>query len=226
MKTDKIKVGLLVEDLDVYPRESIDSTHVAHIADAIDAGNALPPVIACRKSKRIVDGFHRCRGFRRLFGDDYDVDVVWRDYKTEAELFADAMRLNSAHGNNITPHDRTRCILIGERLGIPENEIADALRITVDRLENIRMTRIGKRRATASNPSGEEVPLKYPVRHMAGQTLTAAQAKVMPDLGGNQQAFYANQLIKLIDAKLLDVNNERLMVRLEELHERLHGVLA
>jgi len=226
MKAEKIKVGLLVEDLDVYPRESIDSTHVAHIVDAVEAGESLPPVIACRQSKRIADGFHRCRAYRRLFGDDYEVAVIWRDYKTDADLFADAMRLNSAHGNNITPHDRTRCILIGERLGIPTDQIAEALRITVDRLENIRVTRIGKRRATAANPGGEEVVLKYPVRHMAGQMLTAAQVDVMPDLGGNQQTFYANQLIKLIDAKLLDTGNEKLMERLQELHERLHAVLA
>ena len=225
MKTSKVKVGLLVEDLDVYPRESIDSTHVGHIADAIESGAELPPVIADRKSKRTVDGFHRCRAYRRLFGDDYECAVVWRDYKTEAELFADAMRLNSAHGNNITPHDRTRCILIGEKLGMVAEDIADALHITVDRLENIKETRLGKRRATAVSPQGDDMPLKYPVRHMAGKTLTAPQVKIMPDLGGNQQAFYANQLVKLIDAKLLDTDNERLMDRLAVLHEKLHDVL-
>ena len=221
MKTQKIEVGLLIEDLDVYPRESIDSTHVGHIVDAIESGAALPPVVADAKSKRIVDGFHRCRGYRRLFGDDYEVDALLIEYADEAELFADAMRRNSAHGNNITPHDRTRCILIGERLGLDDDAIADALHMTVDRLANIRVTRIGKRRATATNPDGADVPLKYPVRHMAGQTLTAAQAKVMPDLGGNQQSFYANQLIKLIDSKLLDVGNEKLMERLAVLRDKL-----
>jgi len=221
VKTQKIKVGLLIEDLDVYPRESIDSTHVGHIVDAIESGATLPPVVADANSKRIVDGFHRCRGYRRLFGDDYEVDVLLVEYADEAELFADAMRRNSAHGNNVTPYDRTRCILIGERLGLDDDSIAAALNITVDRLANIRLTRIGKRRATATNPDGADVPLKQPVRHMAGQTLTAAQAKVMPDLGGNQQAFYANQLIKLIDAKLLDVNNEKLMERLAVLRDKL-----
>ena len=110
----------------------------------------MPPIIADRKTKRIVDGFHRGRAYRRLFGDGYECEVVWRDYASEADLFGDAMRMNSAHGNNITPHDRTRCILIGERLGMDEGDIADALHITIDRLENIRLTRIGKRRSTAA----------------------------------------------------------------------------
>ena len=225
MKTSKVKVGLLVEDLDVYPRESIDSTHVGHIADAIESGAELPPVIADRKSKRTVDGFHRCRAYRRLFGDDYECAVVWRDYKGEAELFADAMRLNSAHGNNITPHDRTRCILIGEKLGMVAEDIADALHITVDRLKNIRLTRLGKRRATAVEPSGEPVVLKRGQEHFAGKTMTQNQINAQKPLIGMPQISMVNQVITLIDGKLLDTDNERLMDRLAVLHEKLHDVL-
>ena len=221
----KIKIGLLVEDLDVYPRESIDTTHVGHIADAVESGAVLPPIVADSKSKRIVDGFHRRRAYMRLYGDDYETNVTLVTYKSEADLFADAVARNACHGNNITPHDRTRCLLIAGRLGIADCDIARALNITVDRVNEIRATRLGKRRASAVSVDGDDVPLKYPARHMAGQTLTAAQVKVMPDLGGNQQAFYANQLIKLIETRLLDMTNERLIERLKVLREMLDGIL-
>ena len=219
-----IKLGMLVEDLDVYPRASVDSTHVGHIADAIEAGATLPPVIADSRSKRIVDGFHRCRAYRRMFGDDYDMPVVLREYETEADLFADAVRLNSAHGNNITTSDRVRCILIAERIGLADGDLCEALNITVDRLEGLRVGRIGRRRAAAVDPDGGQVALKYPVRHMAGQRLTAAQVNAMPRLGGNQQVFYVNQLIRLIDSKLLDTGNEKLMERLEVLRGKLGNI--
>lgn len=221
----KIAVGLLIEDLDVYPRERIDSTHVSHIADAIEAGVDLPPIVADEDSKRITDGFHRARALKRVYGEDYKATVQLVKYASEADLFADAVRLNSAHGNNITQHDRVRCMLIGERLGIAEPEMAAALNITTERMNRIKVTRIGRRRATAVDPSGEQVALKYPVRHMAGTVLTAKQAGIMPDLGGNQQTFYVNQLIKLISCNMLDTGNERLIERLGVLHEALHTIL-
>ena len=185
----------------------------------------MPPVIADAKSKRIVDGFHRCRAYRRVCGDDAVIEVQLVEYADEAALFAEAVRLNSAHGNNITTADRVRCMLIAERLGIEDDALCAALNITVERLEGLRVGRIGKRRAAASDPDGGQVALKYTVRHMAGKQLTAAQVKAMPDVGGNQQAFYANQLIRLIESGLLDRDNEKLIDRLRVLYGLLPSVI-
>lgn len=51
-----------------------------------------------KKSKRIVDGFHRHRVYSRLYGVDHEVEVVEKTYKNDAALFLDAARYNSAHG--------------------------------------------------------------------------------------------------------------------------------
>lgn len=220
----KISVGELIEDLDVYPRSQVDSTHVGHIADAIEAGATMPQIIADEKSKRITDGFHRARAYKRLFGPDHKVDVLLKNYKNEAELFADAVRMNSAHGNNITTYDRVRCMIIGERLGIKDADLCSALNITVEKMGELRVARIGNGRR-AKTPDGDDVPLKSVVSHMAGQSLTKDQVNIMPDLGGNQQAFYANQLIKLIDTRLIDSGNAKLMERLVVLNEKLNEFL-
>jgi hypothetical protein len=213
MKSEIVKAAVLVEDFDLYPRADVDSTHVAHIADAIEAGVEMPPVIACRKTKRIVDGFHRRRAHIRVFGDDADIRVVWNEYASEAELFEEAMRLNAAHGRNITSSDRTKCAIMANKLGISSDRIADALHVTVEKIESLLQYKV--------RVEGSRTPaiLKYPVRHLAKReepvVLTKSQAEVMPRLGGNNQTFYVNQLIMLIENDMLDRSNEKLMERLE-----------
>ena len=135
MKQEIVKAALLIEDFDLYPRADVDSTHVSHIVDALEAGVELPAIIACRKSKRIVDGFHRRRAYMTSRGKDCDVPVEWRDYKTDANLFEEAMRLNSNHGRNITTSDRMKCVLTSRKLGLGNDAIANALNVSVERLE-------------------------------------------------------------------------------------------
>ena len=87
----KMKAAELVLDFDLYPRNSLDPHNVKNIIEAISSGIELPPVIADRKSKRVIDGFHRVRGNLRLFGDDAEISVIEKDYRNEAAMFLDAM---------------------------------------------------------------------------------------------------------------------------------------
>lgn len=56
----------LILDYGLYPRHSIDSQHVSYMVESIRAGVALPPVVIDKKSKRVVDGFHRVTAFQHL----------------------------------------------------------------------------------------------------------------------------------------------------------------
>jgi hypothetical protein len=211
-KTVTLTAEQLIEDFDLYPRADIDSGHVAQIMDAITAGAEIPPIIACSKSKRIVDGFHRCRAFRRLSGDFCEIQVILRDYKTEKDLFLDAMRFNSCHGRNMTSYDRTHAMMLAERLEIAPDAVASALNMTVDKV-----TAWKHDRAVRIEGTRRMQPLKMPIRHMLGQTLTQAQSAIVPKLGGNQQLFYVRQLRMLLDNAMLDLENEILMEELREL---------
>ena len=211
-KTVAMRCGLLVEDFDLYPRADVDAGHVSQIMDAITAGAELPPVVACSKSKRIVDGFHRCRAWRRVHGDDFEIQVILKDYKNEQELFIEAMQSNSAHGRNMTSYDRTHAMMIAERLEIAIESVASALNMTRDKIAAWRMERACKIDGTRRMQ-----PLKMPIRHMAGHTMTKAQSEIVPKLGGNQQLFYVRQLRMLIDNDMLDRSNETLLKELRDL---------
>lgn len=212
-----IKAVELVEDFSLYPRGGVDSSHVTSLAHALETGAKLPPIVACRKTLRIADGFHRRRAYIKVYGEDTSVPVELRTYKTEADLYADAMRFNSAHGRRLTAVDFARATLRGRSLGMDDVAIAKCLNCTVDRVKDL----VVDRTATCGALS---VPLKRTVRHMAGKALTEEQAAVNDKLGGMQAGFHVNQLIMLIENKMLDMSNESLLEDLEKLADLIVGL--
>lgn len=56
-----VRVDKLVCDLTRYPRARVDLQHVERIADAIQAGASIPPVIVWKGRDRVVDGIHRVK---------------------------------------------------------------------------------------------------------------------------------------------------------------------
>jgi hypothetical protein len=73
---------------------------------------------------------------------------------------------------------------------------------------------------------GLTVPIKQTIRRFAGRSLTPRQQEANAKLSGMNQVFYANQLIELLEAKLLNTDDDQLMERLKKLHELLDGVLV
>lgn len=218
----KMKLTELVCDFDLYPRGQVDSQHVFYMRQALAAGNEFPPIVVDRRSKRIVDGFHRFRMFK-LEGAA-EVEAVLKDYKDEAALFLDAVRLNAAHGRMLSTFDRTRCALRAGELHIAPEDLASALLLTVEAAGRLITERVGRLRAVG--PTGLNVPLKHTIAHMCGRTLTKAQVETNAKLGGMEAGFYVNQLIMLLRDGLIDLSDDRLVAKLRELNEALDSGLA
>ena len=215
-----IKAAELIMDFDLYPRNDLDKRNVRCLVEAIESGETLPPVVIDRKSKRIVDGFHRTRAYLRL-DENAEIEVIEKSFKTDAAIFLEAMRLNADHGVKLDPHDHVHCLIVAERLKISFDAVAGALHVSADKLGSLRITR------TATSVSdGLAVPLKRTMKHMAGRRLTKRQITANQRSSGMNQAFYANQLIDLIETKLLDMEDEKLIERLQHLHELLTSLLV
>lgn len=214
----KVKVCELVFDTTVYPRPDIDSQHVSNIVKALEAGTSMPPLVVEKKTLRVVDGFHRGKGYLRLYGKDHLIDVVEKTYKDDKELLKDAARYNSSHGRNLTSYDRAHCALRLADLGADDEEIGMVLHMTAQAVGELRVDRsavVGKL----------HVPIKRTIRHMAGKKLTPEQQKVNERSSGMNQVFYANQLIDLIESELLDDDDKELMGRLLHLRNLINGLL-
>lgn len=218
MKLVKMKLSDVVLDFDLYPRSQIDTTHVRHLKDAIEAGEPIPPMIVDAKSKRNVDGFHRYKGYASVLGPDAEVEVEIRSYKNDAEMFADAMSLNARHGNVLSPYDRVRCINRAESLGLTVRQISGALGLTAVRIEEIRLGR------SAVGPGGKTITLKSTARHLTGKKVTKKQIEANEKSSGMNAAFYVNQVINLIDGDLIDWEQDYIAQRFTEL-KRLMALL-
>lgn len=189
----KAKLSDLILDFDLYPRNDISSTHISALFDALQVGTDLPPIIADRKSKRVVDGFHRHRAHQR-FGSK-KVEVIWREYKNEAQLFIDAVRLNVSHGRPFDTNDRKRAVLRLEEFGLKSSDISDIVRLPKSRIDEFKL-------ALVTGHSGGPVIVKRGLsQHVPKSgTMSKAQEKVNNSWSGAQPTFHVNQLVKLLEA--------------------------
>jgi len=217
---EQVALAELILDFEnLYPRASVDSTHVSHMIDAMVAGLTLPPIVIDKKTRKVIDGFHRYSAAKRLKAKTISAEV--RDYDTPAAMFMDAMHLNSGHGRAMSNFDRAHCVIMAARLKLEPEQIATALAITVEKVGELRVDRIGRMR---NGTAGQAVPLKRTIHHMAGQSLSKSQVEAQVKLGGMDQAFYVNQVIVLIENNLLDTGNDKLMAMLHRLADLLNAL--
>ncbi len=216
----RMPLAELVLDFGLYPRGGVDSQHVAYMREALDSGVTLPPIVADKKTKRISDGFHRFRAYEYQKRDT--VEVLLKDYANEQEMLLDAIRLNSSHGHNLTAHDRVHCVILAERLSIPEEELASALHMEIEKLGELKIDRTGTMRVAGVR---QPIALKRTIRHMAGRILTKDQSEANDHLSGMNQVFYVNQLIWLMESDLLNREDDKLIARLARLGELIPGYI-
>ena len=202
MKT--YKLSELVLDFNVYPRGKVDSQHVAQFVTSIEAKVELPPIIVEKKSKRIVEGFHRFNAYKRAYDLDYEVTCIEKSYKDDGEFFLAAMQYNASHGRALTPHDQAHCLIMAENFKLSDHLVATALNLTTGRIKGLRSTRIGK---IGARP----IALKQTIKHLAGRNLSENQEVANRKLGGMNQLFYVNQVVMLIENDLVDMDNNQLM---------------
>ncbi|TAL38062.1 MAG: hypothetical protein EPN97_04305 [Alphaproteobacteria bacterium] len=211
----QVKVGSLVVDYNLYPRVEVDQQHIGYMREALRAGEALPPIVIIEKDSRIIDGVHRRGAYMAEFGPDHEIQVVAKAYKNEGAAYLEAMRLNAGHGRSLTRFDRVHALLHAEELGLTADQTAVALGMTVEALGKLRADRVGKLHVPGKKST--EVPIKRTISHMAGKSMSAEQVHANSKLSGMNQTFYVNQIITLIEADLLDTDNEDLLNRLAHL---------
>lgn len=221
MSTVKVKVLSVVIDYNIYPRAHVDNQHVAYLAEALASGATLPPIIIDKKSRRVVDGVHRCKGTLRHFGDDAEIEAIEKDYANEREMFLDSVELNSKHGQTLTRYDRVHCAIRGEELRVPKKALSKAMNMQLDKFISL----VKERTAFIGN-ANEPIPLKQTISHMAGKKLTKDQGEANKRIGGMGQIFYVNHVIMFLESDLLNLENPKLMERVAVLYEVLQKFMG
>ena len=222
MAVRKVKAVELIFDWSLWPRhkaESLDSTNLRQIRDALRAGVLFPPVIISH-DMRIVDGFHRTRAVLDVGGPGATICAEVRMYKNDADMFLDAGRLNN-HGLKLGPIDRAHFILKAQKMSIPNEAIASVLGMDREKMIEFVNDR------TAINPDGETIPLPAGARNLAGLVLTREQEHFARTANGCLPGMYARMLINALkaDALTIDRNTMKLLGELSrEIELALDGV--
>lgn len=236
MKPVKMKVCSLIFDGDLYPRRNIDTHAVRQMVRSLEAGaaNDFPPIIIDKKTKKIIDGYHRCKAFLQYFGEDAEIWCEVKSYPNDKAIFLDAMKYNARHGIKMDRYDRVHCAIRAKALRIPFKDVARALSEPLDKFKKLVKERTVKAPPTMSDDTmkngtsviepDHDMPVKRIVDHM--EEFTEEQVEAHKKLGGMDQKFVVNQLLILIGADMVNTGDEKLMLKLQELLVALKKFLA
>jgi ParB-like nuclease domain len=230
----------LIEDFSLYPRNHISDFHVMEIVHAINGGFIPPPVVACRRTKRMVEGYHRRRAYQKL--GIPTIPVEFRTYRDDTEHWKDAVALQP-NGLNFTPRDQLRIMQISmEKFSLSEEFTAQLMRTSVSHLRKIkpRYASVGeardkspelRRRPGRTEPekrSPAKVHLKGSTRHLSGRTITRSQADANEGAPGVSYLLLVNQLISAFQNDLLPPPGQhpRLWERMEVLGDEIDRVFS
>jgi len=216
VKAKEVKLSSLVLDYTIYPRQAVDDCHVRRLCDHLEAGIKLPPIIIDKRTKKVIDGFHRVKAHLRHFGKEGTILVIEIAFATDREMFLEAVARNVPHGLVLSPSDRQRIMDMAVDLKIEREKICATLHITVKRIDALSIDR------RAAN--GQQ--LKRSIRHMAGKSLTPRQHAANKKLTGQRQDFIINQVIELLEAELINRDDQAVVGALERLARALEQFLG
>lgn len=218
-----VRVADLVKDLDIYPRTRVSSKNVANLVAALEGGHQLPPLEADELSLRIIDGFHRCEAYLKVFGPDHEVEVNLRHYESDTEMLLASINANSTHGQQLHEIEKRRLVLRLRDAGTDDDTIGFVLRIPPPKIEKITLH-------TASVQIGgggfRLEALKKPHFHFAGREMTEPQARAARSAPGVPYSLVIRQLRDGLRERLIDQNDGRLMLHLGALAEEINAYLA
>jgi hypothetical protein len=215
---ERVPVATLVEDLELYPRNQVNDTHINELVKALASGAELPPIIVDRASKRIVDGVHRRRAWIKAGGDETLCPVEFRDYEDDAALYMDAVRLNAAHGRRLDRHDQTRIVLKLQELKVDDRTIASALYVPEQEIRTLAVRIV-------YDTGGSAVPQKRGLEHMRGRTLSDEQIDAMKSVRSAEVGRLAYEITKLLEHELVDYEDPLIDQRLRQLAHAVAGAL-
>ncbi len=98
-----ISLASVVIDMAIYPRAEYSEATVTRYAEAISAGETLPPIVLETGTHRLLDGMHRYKAHRQLGREE--IDVEHHDIPSGQPPKLYAAGLSSRHGDRISRKD-------------------------------------------------------------------------------------------------------------------------
>jgi len=211
-----LKIKEIVINPKYFPRLKID-WHVAfHYAQAMKTGANFPVIeVAYLEGKYyLVDGMHRLDAYKRNRQEFVNVIVNQKinDFK---QLYIASIQRNIGHGKPFTLQEKTLCAVNLRKMNFQDYDIASIVQIPIENL-----TRIIAQRLT-NTFTGQDVVLKSSVKHLAGETVENDFNTTQENITGETQVMLINDLIRILEKNLIDIDNPTVIKKLNELMKLL-----
>jgi hypothetical protein len=212
----KLAIDKIVIDETVYPRNGLSEFNIQRLMLAGEAGAQFPPIVVESRTHRLVDGRHRLEVYRRQ--NITKIEVIQKTYASDADLFADSVRLNIGHGTPLDQYTIRNAVLRLEQYGYKREQISEVVRLPLEKIEKIE-------RGFANAPDGQPIALKGGLSHLHGETLSKDQQALNRRYSGGKATFHLRQLCALLERDMWPRSGafEHEMERLIELWRGIKG---
>jgi len=224
----KIKLSLLLFDYEIYPRHKICDFNVGELIGILESGKELDPITWDKKTKKIIDGFHRVEAYKRIYGLNYEITGNEIDCQDKAEMVLKGIELNSKHGLKLSTWDKARCINLARVYKIKDQQMKDALGMTEQRFKKVceRIVEVRNKRGEAIR----EIELKRGQKKIAqkidGKYVTEEEAERIESnkTVGVPQDARITSLIEDLELGSFNVNNNN-VGNIKKLVELMNGAI-
>jgi hypothetical protein len=194
-----------------YMIRQLNSHTVSRYAQNMEAGAKFPPLVLTQ-SKKLVCGFHRYEAYIKTFNLDYSIPVIIKNYKSDKEIFEDAIQDNAKNGLPLTKFEIRQAIYKCKNFNISYDRIAKLLNL---KPENIQ--KWGDETVVVIDTRGktEELPKKgkdNTYKFENNTTTTKVYEEMQKNASGWNVSFHANQIINNIKWKSFELNKENINI--------------
>lgn len=219
MKTKLLKIEEIKIDEKLYPRIKYSWQTAYDYAESMKSGARFPPVTValCKGNYYLVDGRHRIEAYKTNKKKEVYAEILGN--KTEKEIYLEAVKRNIAHGRQFSIQERVGVIKRLKDMHYDLGKIAEIVNIPLDKVKQFLVTKI------TNNISGEPIILKAPLEHFAGVTVQDNFDSIQNKMIGHSQVELLDELISLLENKLIDTTDMQVLKKLEKLAILLQSLL-
>ena len=202
MKTTLMKISELTIDSELYPRIKSGWLTAYQYAQAMKANSVFPPITVgiYRQKKYVVDGVHRIEA-KKMLKEEY-IDAIVKTYKSEREMFVDAVKLNSAHGRQLSVQEKVRIIDKLKNMRFKLQEISELIKVPIDKIGLLQQRII-------TGPKGETIYLKSVLTNIDTQ---AGTLQTVDQSSFNVASVTAllTQMIELLESEVYSIEQPQI----------------
>ena len=199
IKKTKMKIADITMDNLIYPRQCTDRMRVSEYVTAKKAGAVFPPVRVCNKTHKLADGWHRVESDKVIKNEEIDVELY--SFENEAELIWWSINWNAQHGLKLSPYDTARCLNLGRGVGLSDDQIAQALCMTIDKIVKMEKSRI-----RIDSVSGRPVEVKRVLSGITSDTVTPEQLQAQKPFNAMRADYSLDRSIDALRYNLIPAN--------------------